>query len=141
MNYKLTAITFPTYEEASEFACENVDKWVDVEVDGIKQSFEIFLAGTRWTVVFAKKVKRQVKEIRRTDCNKLIDSLGMDWYAIKIDGVYTLQHGRNGKTLKNAKARSWRGLLTVIRNVAHSYHVAAIHGNIIQWYREMGITQ
>ena len=136
MNYKLTAITFPTYEEAAGFASENIDKWVEVEVNGIKQSFDIFLAGSVWTVVFAKKVKRQTKEIRRTDCNKLIDSLGMEWHAAQVDGVYTILHNRNGKPIKGAKARSWRGLLTVIKNITNSYYIASSEGNLITWYRE-----
>lgn len=136
MNYRLTAITFPSYELASEFATDNIDTFVEIEIEGMKQSFQLFTDGINWTVAFAKRIKRQVKESTRKECNKLIDSLGFDWYAIYTDGVYTVQHGRNGKTLKTAKAKSWKGLKTVIKRLAHSYYVAE---SKTAWFREYGV--
>jgi hypothetical protein len=137
MNYRLTAITFPSYELAAEFATDNIDTFIEIMVDGLKQSFNLFTDGINWTVVFTKKVKHQVKESTRKECNKLINELGFDWEAVRINGQYTVVHGRNGKPFKKGKAKSWRGLKTVIKNLAHNYFAAE---NKIEWLRVQGIT-
>lgn len=139
--YKLTAITFPTFEDACNFVNENIDNWVEIDVNGVNQSYEIVPTnnGDITTVVFAKKTKKQAKEVTRTDCNNLINELGKDWAAVCVDGNYTLQHSKNGRTFKGIKAKSYRGLLRVIRNLDHSYNAACINHNQTAWLRQYGI--
>ena len=140
INYKLKAITFPTYELACDFIAENIDTWATICVNGVSQSYEIIPTNNNdiTTVVFAKKVK-VVKKTTRTDCNRLISKLGKDWSAVCIDGVYTLEHNRNGKVFKGVKAKSWRGLLKIIRNLDHAYNAACINHNQTAWLRQYGL--
>ncbi|MGL4503316.1 MAG: hypothetical protein ACRC78_24020, partial [Planktothrix sp.] len=114
-----------------------------VKIDGLKLTHDMFLAsGEKWTVVFAKKVRKQPREITRTDCNKLIESLGMDWEAVREGNEYVIQHGRNGKAFKKGKALSWRGLLTAIKNLYHSYYIAAVsNDDQTGWLRSQGIIE
>ena len=120
-NYKLTAITFPTYELACDFVYENIDSWVSVEINGLKQSFEIVPTNNKdiTTVIFAKKVKKQIKDMTRIDCNNLIDLYAKEWAAVYSNGTHTLEHGRNGKIFKGVNAKSWRGLYRIIKRLIH----------------------
>jgi hypothetical protein len=125
-NYKLTAITFPDQNTASDFIIENIDNWAEVEFNGVKYSHDIYPVIDQetyetkgYTVVYFKKVKKQIKELTRIDCNNVINEAGKEWSAIYSDGAYTLEHGRNGKVFKGIKAKSWRGLKTIIKNLIH----------------------
>lgn len=118
-NYKLTAITFHTYELACDYVQDNIDNWISVEINGLKQSYEIILTNNEdiTTVIFAKKNKKRIKEMSRVDCNNLIDRYGKDWAALHSNEVYTLEYGRNGKLFKGVNAKSWRGLYRIIKRL------------------------
>jgi hypothetical protein len=143
MYHRLTAITFPSWDDAISFVQCNYENWAILNIDGINKSEELFpvynqetfeLIGI--TVVFAKKIKRPIKEVYRRDCVRKIDDLGHDWIPVNLDGVFTLQHDRTGKFFKGVKAKSWRGLLRVIKNLSHSYHVACIEYKQIEWLKK-----
>ena len=145
-NYRLTAITFPSWDDANDFVYANYENWVIVNIDGINKSEELFpvynqetfeLIGV--TVVFAKKFRKPAKEMTRIDCVKLINDLGHDWIPLNSGGVITLQHGRTGNYFKGIKAKSWRGLLTVIKNLSHSYHVARLEYKEREWLKKYEI--
>jgi hypothetical protein len=143
MYHRLTAITFPNWDDAISFVQSNYENWAILNIDGINKSEELFpvynqetfeLIGV--TVVFAKKIKRPIKEVYRRDCARKIDDLGHDWIPLKLDGVFTLQHGRTGKYFKGIKAKSWRGLLRVIKTLSHSYRVACIEYKETGWLKK-----
>ena len=145
-NYKLTAITFSTWDEASDFVSDNYENWVWVEYRGIKQCNEMFpiynqetfeLIGV--TVVFTKKYRKPVKEMTRIDCVNRINELGLDWIPRRSEGVITLQHDRTGNYFKGIKAKSWRGLMTIIKKLSHSYNVARIEYKEREWLKKYGI--
>jgi len=143
MYHRLTAITFPNWDDAISFVQSNYENWAILNIDGINKSEELFpvynqetfeLIGV--TVVFAKKIKRPIKEVYRRDCVRKIEELGRDWIPVNLDGVFTLQHDRTEKFFKGVRATSWRGLLRVITSLSHSYSVARIEYKETEWLKK-----
>jgi hypothetical protein len=145
-NYKMTAATFKTTEEAYEFIADNAANWVDVNIDGINYCHDIFVTyddeynEVCATVVYAKKIRKPTKEVTRRDCDKAIAELKIcDWVSLYVDGSYIIACAHTEKPIKGAKAKSWRGLRRVIKNLGAEYQWASVNGNKFEWNRERGI--
>lgn len=138
MNYKLTAVSFKTWEEATEFVSDNFESWVWVDVNGVKTCQETFPVYNQeiiigYTVVFAKKIRKPVKEKTILDCVELIKNLGRNWIPRRNEGVITLQHDKTGKHFKGIKAQSWRGLLRIINRLNHEWSCADTFSKEREW--------
>jgi hypothetical protein len=144
-NYKLTAVTFKTTEEAYEFIATNIDSWAWVKFEGINQCHQVFTTyddqfqEVCTTVVYCKKTRKPMKEVTRRDCLKALKDLYLEdeWDVMNDNGRYLLTCSRTGKEIK--RASSWRGLRRVINSLGWDYRFAKANGNHFEWNRERGI--
>lgn len=137
-NYKLTAITFTNSEDLNDYIDANIESWANVKLADWLTNFYTdvtFLENEKmvFTLVYAKKIRRPTKNVSARDCTQYMAENYLDWDIkkerdTKGNEYCTLIHGRTDKKFKGVKAKTWRGLLRIIKNLHQEWMWSRIDG-------------